>query len=115
MISDYINSYLEATESHLLTSVAMQELPMIEIISVLMESLEKNLIYYQFISEDQYKKVKALSIEFHSKLAEVLKNDENPVKPYLYFDILLNLLKIVKISNKTSEAILGLRPAAKKN
>jgi len=113
MISDYINSYLEATESHLLTSVAMEELPMIEIISVLMEALEKNLIYYQFISEDQYKKVKALSFEFHSKLAEVLKNDENPEKPYLYFDILVNMLGIVKIGKKTSEAILGLRPAAK--
>jgi len=53
-------------------------------------------------------------LKFHSKLAEVLKNDENPVKPYLYFDILLNMLAIVKIGNKTSEAILGLRPATKK-
>ncbi|MFX1364697.1 MAG: hypothetical protein ACFFCE_12990 [Promethearchaeota archaeon] len=113
MISDYINSYLEATESHLLTSVSMEELPMIEIISVLMEALEKNLIYYQFISEDQYKKVEALSFEFHSKLAEILKNDENPVKPYLFFDILLNMLGIVKIGNKISEAILGLRPTKK--
>ncbi|MFX1446302.1 MAG: hypothetical protein ACFFHV_23145 [Promethearchaeota archaeon] len=113
MISDYINSYLEATESHLLTSVAMEELPMIEIIDVLMEALEKNLIYYQFISENQYKRVKELSFEFHSKLAEILKNDENPVKPYLYFDILLNMLGIVKIGSKTSEAILGLRPIKK--
>ena len=114
MISDYLNSYLEAAESHLLTSVAMEESRMIEIINVLMEALEKNLIYYQFISEDQYKSVKRLSFEFHSKLAEILKNDENPEKPYLYFDILVNMLGIVKIGNKTSEAILGLRPAAKK-
>ncbi|GAH02496.1 unnamed protein product, partial [marine sediment metagenome] len=60
MISDHINSYLEATESHLLTSVAMEELPMIDIINVLMEALENNLIHYHFISEKQYEKVKAI-------------------------------------------------------
>ncbi|MFX1571290.1 MAG: hypothetical protein ACFFB0_00935 [Promethearchaeota archaeon] len=96
-----------------MTSVAMGEIPMIEIINVLMEALEKNLIHYQFISEDQYKKVKALSLESHSKLAEILKKDENPVKPYLFFDILLKMLGVVKIGNKTSEAILGLRQTIK--
>ena len=113
MISDHINGYLEATESHLLTSVAMEDLPMIETINVLMEALENNLIHYKFISENQYKKIKALSIEFHSKLDEVLKNDDSPVKPYLYIDILLNMLGILKHGNKTSELILGLRQAVK--
>ena len=113
MISDYINSYLEATESHLLTSLAIEDLPMIETINVLIETLENNLIYYQFISENQYKNVKALCNEFHSKLDKILKNDDSPVKLYLYYEILLNMLGIVKIGNKTSESILGLRQAAK--
>jgi len=114
MISDHINSYLEATESHLLTSVAMEELPMIDTINVLMEALENNLIHYHFISEKQYERVKAISLEFNSKLEEILKNDDSLVKPYLYMDILLNMLGIIKIGNKTSQAILGLRQAAKK-
>lgn len=114
MISDHINSYLEATESHLLTSVAMEELPMIDIINVLMEALENNLIHYHFISEKQYEKVKAISLEFNSKLEEILKNDDSPVKPYLYMDILLNMLGIIKHGNKTSQYILGLRQAVKK-
>ena len=114
MISDHINSYLEATESHLLTSVAMEELPMIDIINVLMEALENNLIHYHFISEKQYEKVKAISLEFNSKLEEILKNDDSPVKPYLYMDILLNMLGIIKHGNKTSQYILGLRQPVKK-
>lgn len=113
MVSDHINNYLEATESHLLTSVAMEDLPMIDVINVFMEALENNLIHYQFISEKQYEKVKALSLEFNSKLEEILKKDNSPVKPYLYMDILLNILGIVKHGTKTGSYILGLRQAAK--
>jgi len=113
MISDHLNNFLEATESHLLTSVAMEELPMIEIINILMEALEKNLIHYHFISEKQYEKVKAICSEFNSKLEEILKTDDSLEKPYLYIDILLHMLGIVKHGNKTSQIILGLRQAIK--
>ncbi|MFX1313343.1 MAG: hypothetical protein ACFFHD_12120 [Promethearchaeota archaeon] len=113
MISDHINNYLEATESHLLTSVAMEDLPMIDIINVLMEALEKNLIHYHFISEKQYEKVKALSLEFNSKLEEILKKDDSSVKPCLYMDILLNILGIVKHGTKSGSYILRLRQPVK--
>ncbi len=113
MVSDHINNYLEATESHLLTSVAMEELPMIDIINVFMEALENNLIHYHFISEKQYEKVKALSVEFNSKLEEILKKDDSPVNCYLYMDILLNILGIVKHGVKTGSYILRLRQPVK--
>lgn len=113
MISDHINNYLEATESHLLTSVAMEDLPMIDIINVFMEALENNLIHYHFISEKQYEKVKALSLEFNSKLEEILKKDDSPVKPYLYMDILLNILGIIKFGTKSGSYILRLRQPVK--
>lgn len=113
MVSDHINNYLEATESHLLTSVAMEDLPMIDIINVFMEALENNLIHYHFISEKQFEKVKALSLEFNSKLEEILKKDDSSVKPYLYMDILLNILGIIKHGTKTGSYILRLRQAVK--
>ena len=113
MVSDHINNYLEATESHLLTSVAMEDLPMIDIINVFMEALENNLIHYHFISEKQYEKVKALSLEFNSKLEEILKKDDSPVNSYLYMDILLNILGIVKHGAKTGSYILRLRQPVK--
>ncbi len=113
MISDYINSYLEATESHLLTSVAMEDLPMIDIINVFMEALENNLIHYHFISENQYENIKALSLEFHTKLDEILKNDDSAEKPYIYMDILLNILTITKFGSKPGLYLLGLRQGVK--
>jgi hypothetical protein len=82
---------------------------MIETVNVFMEALENNLIHYQFISENQLKEVKALSIEFHSKLGEILKKDDSPVKPYLYLDIMVNMLGIVKTGSKIGEYILRLR------
>ncbi len=113
MISDYINSYLEATESHLLTSVAMEDLPMIDIINVFMEALENNLIHYHFISENQYERIKALSLEFHTKLDEILKNDDSAEKPYIYMDILLNILTITKFGSSPALYLLGLRQGVK--
>ena len=113
MISDHLNNYLEATESHLLTSVAMEDLPMIDVINVFMEALENNLIHYHFISEKQYEKIKSLSLEFNSKLEEILNKDDSPVKPYLYMDILLNILGIIKFETKTGSYILRLRQPVK--
>ncbi|MFX1499166.1 MAG: ArsR family transcriptional regulator [Promethearchaeota archaeon] len=109
MISEHLNNYIEVTENLLLTSVAMEGLPMIEIINLLIEVLENNLIEYRFISESQYEKIKDLSLEFHAKLDEFLKNDDSLEKPYLYMDILLNVLGLTKYGTKTSLYLLGLR------
>ncbi|MFX0138376.1 MAG: ArsR family transcriptional regulator [Candidatus Hodarchaeota archaeon] len=113
LISDHLNSYIEAAEKHLLTSVAMEDLPMIDTLNVLIEGLEYNLLNYRFISEIQYEKVKALSLEFHSKLDEILKDDDSSEKPYLYLDFFLNLLAITKYGNKTGLYLLGLRQMVK--
>ena len=112
MISEHLNNNVEATENLLLTAIAMEGLPMIETINLLIEVLENNLIEYRFISENQFEKVKALSLEFHSKLDEILKTDESAEKPYLYIDMLLNVLGVTKYGVKTSLPLLELRQGA---
>ena len=109
MISDYLNVDIEVAENLLLKSVAMEGLPMIETINVLIEALEHNLIEYRFISVAKYEEVKELSLEFHAKLDEILKNDDSTEKPYLYIDILLYVLGIVKYGEKARTSLLGIR------
>ncbi len=113
MIADYLNNFIEATENQILTSVAMEELPLIETIDLLMQVLDTNLINYRFISEDQLEQVKTLSSEFHSKLEEILKNDDRPVKPYLYMDILMPIITIAKLGVKSDLFLMGLGQQAK--
>lgn len=113
MISEHLNNYIEVTENQLLTSVAMEELPMIEIINLLMGRLEHILINFHYLSEKQYKKAISLSSEFHTKLEKVLENDDSSEKPYLYIDMLLPILIITKFGSKSYLNLLKLRQAVK--
>ena len=112
MISEQLNNYIEATESQLLTSVAMEELPVIETINLLMEGLERILINFHYLSEKQYEKAISLSSEFHTKLEKVLENDDSSEKPYLYMDMLLPILTIAKSGSKSGLNLLKLRQHA---
>ncbi|TKJ19482.1 MAG: hypothetical protein CEE43_15090 [Promethearchaeota archaeon Loki_b32] len=113
MISEHLNNYIEVTENQLLTSVAIEELPMIETINLLMERLEHILINFHYLSEKQYKKAISLSSEFHTKLEKVLENDDSSEKPYLYIDMLLPILIITKFGSKSYLNLLKLRQAVK--
>ena len=112
MISEQLNNYIEATENQLLTSVAMEELPVIETINLLMEGLERILINFHYLSEKQYKKAISLSSEFHTKLEKVLENDDSSEKPYLYMDMLLPILIMTKSGSKSGLNLLRLRQHA---
>ena len=112
MISEQLNNYIEATENQLLTSVAMEELPVIETINLLMEGLERILISFHYLSEKQYKKAISLSSEFHTKLEKVLENDDSSEKPYLYMDMLLPILIMTKSGSKSGLNLLRLRQHA---
>ncbi len=113
MISEQLNNFIEAIENQLLTSVAMEELSVIETINLLMEGLEHNLINFHYLSEKQYKKAISLSSEFHTKLEKVLENDISSEKPYLYMDMLLSILIIAKFGSKSGLNLLRLRQQAK--
>ncbi len=95
LISRNLNDFLEATENALLTLVAMEELPVIEKVSLLVGIMEQSPIYFRFLTENQSEKVKSLSLEFHEKLNEIL-NDDDSEKSFLYVDFSLNMEDMVK-------------------
>ena len=110
-ISDHLNDYIETIENLLLTSVAMEKLPMIEAISLFLESLENNKMNFRFLTEAQYKEVQDLNNEYHAKIDKVLEEDEKAEKPFLYINLLLPILNITKYRYKPSSFLLGLRQA----
>lgn len=112
-LSDHFNSFIEATENLLLTSVAMEKLPIIETISLLMEMLDVNQMDFRFLTEDQYKEVEILNREYQSKLDKIMEKDTTSGKPYLSINMLLPILNITKYWDKTGLYVLGLRQAAK--
>ena len=48
-------------------------------------------IYFRFLTLNQYKKVQTLSLEFHEKIDEILKEDDGSKKSSLFMDISLNM------------------------
>ncbi len=112
-ISNSLNNFIETTENLLLTSVAMEKLPIIETINLLMEKLKNNVMQFRFLTEEQYKEVQKLNIEYHSKLDKIIEKDVTSEKPYLYINMLLPILSITKYSDKTDLYALGLRQQTK--
>ena len=110
-ISDHVNDYIEALENLLLTSVAMERLPMVEIITLLMETLEKNTMNFRFLTEEQYEEVRNLNREYNDKVDEILEKGEKKEKPFLYLNLLLPILQFTKYSVKPSSYIPRLRPS----
>jgi small GTP-binding protein len=110
-ISDHMNDHIGAIENLLLTSVAMERLPMIEVITLLMESLENNTMNFRFLTEEQYKEVKNLNKEYIAKIDKILEKDEKAERPFLYINLLLPILSITKKAVKHSSYLLRLRPS----
>ena len=110
-ISDYMNDYIEAIENLLLTSVAMEQLPMIEVISLLMETLANNKMNFRFLTEEQYKEVQNLNMEYLDNMDKILEKEETIERPFLYINLFLPMLHITKYSVKHSSHLLRLRPS----
>jgi len=110
-ISDHMNDYVGVIENLLLTSVAMEQLPMIEMITILMESFENNTMNFRFLTEEQYKEVQKLNEEYHGKIDKILEKEEKTERPFLHINLLLPILHITKYSVKHSSPILRLRPS----
>jgi len=110
-ISDHMNDYVEAIENLLLTSVAMEQLSMIEVITLLMETLENNTMNVRFLTEEQYKEVLNLNKEYIDKIDKILKKEEKTERPFLYINLLLPILNITKYSVKHGSHLLRLRPS----
>ena len=105
-----MNDYIGAIENLLLTSVAMEQLPMIEVITILMENLEKNMMKFCFLTEEQHDKIQNLNKEYSDKIDKIIEKEEKAEKPFLYINLLLPILHITKYSVKHSSPILRLRP-----
>jgi len=105
-----MNDHIGAIENLLLTSVAMERLPMIEVITLLMESLENNMMNFRFLTEEQYKEVQNLNKEYSDKIDKILEKEEIAERPFLYINLLLPILSITKKAVKHSSYLLRLRP-----
>lgn len=112
-ISEHLNSFIEATENLLLTSVAMEKLPLVKNVNLLMETLENNLMHFRFLTKEQYKEVEKLSIEYQSKLDMIIEKDVTSKKPYLYINMLLPILSITKYWDKKGLYVLDIRQQVK--
>jgi len=112
-ISEHLNIFIESTENLLLTSVAMEKLPIIELISVLMDTLENNKMDFRYLTEEQYKEVQILNKEYQTKIENIVEKDNTSEKPYLFINMLLPILGITKYWDKTGLYLLNLRQAAK--
>ncbi|MFX1395352.1 MAG: GTP-binding protein [Promethearchaeota archaeon] len=97
IISDHLNQFIETTENLLLTSMAMDQSPLIETINLLTQELEDNLINYHYLTENQNKEVLALNQEFHSKLNKIIQKADSSEKRFLYLDLMLPIVSIVKV------------------
>ncbi len=112
-ISNNLNEFIENTENLLLTSVAMEDLPLLDSINLLLTSLKYHSINYRYLTEKQNERVQSLRSEFYNKLDEILKSEEDSEKSFLYLDMNIHILNFTKYLDEVNERILGLRQGVK--
>lgn len=115
IIATHLSRYLEEIEISLLTGVVIEKLPILDALSVFVEAIEDILVYYRYLTLNQYKRVQALSLKFHEELDEILKEDDGSQKSFLFMDISLNMESIIRWGDAVDKISQIVRNAARNN